>query len=112
MKFAEFERRAHEIFDEIPPRFREGVDGLVVERDPHPVAEAVAPARALPQQLVLRRIEVKIVVAEIRDVNEPLHVDVVQRQPPVAPLEVRSHRVVESHVVLLLPVVAVAPGQR
>jgi predicted Zn-dependent protease with MMP-like domain len=32
MTFAEFERRAHEVFDEIPPEYREGVDGLVVER--------------------------------------------------------------------------------
>ncbi|HEV2148412.1 MAG TPA: metallopeptidase family protein [Longimicrobiaceae bacterium] len=32
MTFAEFERRAHEVFDEIPPEYREGVDGLLVER--------------------------------------------------------------------------------
>ncbi len=36
MQFAEFERRAHEIFDGIPEDFREGVDGLVVEREEHP----------------------------------------------------------------------------
>jgi predicted Zn-dependent protease with MMP-like domain len=32
MDFREFEARAHEIFDGIPPQFREGVDGLEVER--------------------------------------------------------------------------------
>lgn len=32
MTYEEFERRAHEIFDEIPEEYREGVDGLVVER--------------------------------------------------------------------------------
>ncbi len=32
MDYAEFERRAHEMFDSIPPEFREGVDGLEVER--------------------------------------------------------------------------------
>ncbi|HEX2187617.1 MAG TPA: metallopeptidase family protein [Longimicrobiaceae bacterium] len=32
MTFAEFERRAHEVFDGIPPEYREGVDGLAVER--------------------------------------------------------------------------------
>lgn len=38
MTFEEFERRAHEVFDGIPPDFREGVDGLAVERRavPHP----------------------------------------------------------------------------
>jgi predicted Zn-dependent protease with MMP-like domain len=30
--YSEFERRAHEMFDSIPPEFREGVDGLEVER--------------------------------------------------------------------------------
>jgi hypothetical protein len=36
--FREFERRAHEMFDSIPEDFREGVDGLQVERGavPHP----------------------------------------------------------------------------
>src|SRR5699024_8517935 len=35
---ADFERRAQEIFDEIPPEYREGVDGLAVYPDsvPHP----------------------------------------------------------------------------
>jgi predicted Zn-dependent protease with MMP-like domain len=33
MKFDEFERFAHQVFDEIPDVFREGVDGLVVRRD-------------------------------------------------------------------------------
>lgn len=32
MTFTEFERRAHEVFDAIPPEYREGVDGLAVER--------------------------------------------------------------------------------
>ncbi len=32
MTFEEFERRAHEVFAEIPPEYREGVDGLSVER--------------------------------------------------------------------------------
>jgi predicted Zn-dependent protease with MMP-like domain len=38
MTFAEFEARAREMFDSIPPEFREGVDGLVVEpgTQPHP----------------------------------------------------------------------------
>jgi len=38
MDFEHFASRAHEIYDEIPDRFRDGVDGLVVERDavPHP----------------------------------------------------------------------------
>lgn len=38
MTFAEFERRAHEVFDAIPPEYRSGVDGLAVERRavPHP----------------------------------------------------------------------------
>jgi predicted Zn-dependent protease with MMP-like domain len=32
MTFEEFERRAHEVFDAVPPEYREGVDGLAVER--------------------------------------------------------------------------------
>ncbi|MEJ2185111.1 MAG: metallopeptidase family protein [Gemmatimonadota bacterium] len=36
MDFKEFERRARRVWDEIPAEFREGVDGLVVERDPEP----------------------------------------------------------------------------
>lgn len=32
MDYAEFEKRAHEMFAGIPPEFREGVDGLQVER--------------------------------------------------------------------------------
>ncbi|MEJ2216071.1 MAG: metallopeptidase family protein [Gemmatimonadota bacterium] len=32
MDFKEFERRARRVWDEIPAEFREGVDGLVVER--------------------------------------------------------------------------------
>lgn len=32
MTFAEFEARAREVFEQIPPEFREGVDGLEVER--------------------------------------------------------------------------------
>ena len=32
MNYATFERRAHEIFDGIPPEYREGVDGLEVTR--------------------------------------------------------------------------------
>jgi hypothetical protein len=38
VKFAEFERRAREVFDEIPEHFKEGIDGLEVSRDavPHP----------------------------------------------------------------------------
>jgi hypothetical protein len=38
MDFAEFETRAHQIFDGIPPHFREGVDGLQVEHatEEHP----------------------------------------------------------------------------
>jgi predicted Zn-dependent protease with MMP-like domain len=32
MTFSQFETRAHEIFEAIPEHFREGVDGLVVER--------------------------------------------------------------------------------
>jgi predicted Zn-dependent protease with MMP-like domain len=32
MDYSEFERRAHEMFESIPPEFREGVDGLEVER--------------------------------------------------------------------------------
>ncbi|MGE0157875.1 MAG: hypothetical protein AB7T31_00610 [Gemmatimonadales bacterium] len=38
MKFAEFERRAHEVFEEIPEGFKEGIDGLEVSREavPHP----------------------------------------------------------------------------
>lgn len=38
MTFAEFERRAHEVFEQIPDEYREGVDGLAVERRavPHP----------------------------------------------------------------------------
>jgi hypothetical protein len=33
MDLKTFDRRAHEIFDEIPPEYREGVDGLVVEAE-------------------------------------------------------------------------------
>lgn len=36
MTFGEFERRAGEIFDDIPPEYREGVDGLTVVRDALP----------------------------------------------------------------------------
>jgi hypothetical protein len=38
MTFAEFQARAQEMFESIPPQFREGVDGLVVEAgvQPHP----------------------------------------------------------------------------
>ncbi len=36
MTFEDFERRAHEIFGAVPREFREGVDGLVVEREEHP----------------------------------------------------------------------------
>lgn len=38
MTFEHFERRAHQIFAEIPPEFKRGVDGLMVLRDelPHP----------------------------------------------------------------------------
>ncbi len=38
MQFKEFERQARRVWDEIPAEFREGVDGLVVERaaQPHP----------------------------------------------------------------------------
>lgn len=38
MRFEEFERRAWRLWQEIPQEYREGVDGLVVERDalPHP----------------------------------------------------------------------------
>lgn len=38
MDFPTFERRAHEVFDAVPPEYREGVDGLAVERRavPHP----------------------------------------------------------------------------
>lgn len=38
MKFDEFERRAHAVFEEIPERFKEGIDGLEVSREavPHP----------------------------------------------------------------------------
>jgi hypothetical protein len=38
MTFDHFSARAHQIFEEIPPQFREGVDGLVIERraEPHP----------------------------------------------------------------------------
>jgi predicted Zn-dependent protease with MMP-like domain len=38
MTFEEFERRAHEVFEAVPPEYREGVDGLAVERRavPHP----------------------------------------------------------------------------
>lgn len=38
MRLAEFERRAREIFEEIPAAYREGVDGIVVEEEalPHP----------------------------------------------------------------------------
>jgi predicted Zn-dependent protease with MMP-like domain len=32
MNFKDFERRARSVWDEIPPEYREGVDGLVVER--------------------------------------------------------------------------------
>lgn len=33
MNFRDFERRAREIFDSIPPEYREGVDGLEVSRE-------------------------------------------------------------------------------
>jgi hypothetical protein len=38
MKFDEFERRAREVFEEVPERFKEGIDGLEVSREavPHP----------------------------------------------------------------------------
>lgn len=38
MEFSEFERRAQRVFAEIPPEYREGVDGLLVRREavPHP----------------------------------------------------------------------------
>lgn len=38
MRFEAFERRARELYREIPPEYREGLDGLVVVRDavPHP----------------------------------------------------------------------------
>jgi hypothetical protein len=38
VKFAEFERRAREAFEEIPDSFKEGIDGLEVSREsiPHP----------------------------------------------------------------------------
>jgi hypothetical protein len=38
MKFEEFERRAHAMWDEIPPEYKEGIDGIVVKREPeaHP----------------------------------------------------------------------------
>lgn len=38
MRFREFERRAHDVFEEIPAHFRDGVDGLDVRPDavPHP----------------------------------------------------------------------------
>lgn len=38
MEFDEFERASHRVFEDIPPRYREGVAGLVVRRDPvgHP----------------------------------------------------------------------------
>jgi hypothetical protein len=38
VKFAEFERRAREVFEEIPEPFKEGIDGLEVSREavPHP----------------------------------------------------------------------------
>lgn len=43
MDFRAFERLAHEIFDEIPDEYRDGVDGLVVRRDsvPHPTLRDV-----------------------------------------------------------------------
>ncbi len=38
MKFPDFERLAHEAYEEIPEHFKEGIDGLVVSREavPHP----------------------------------------------------------------------------
>lgn len=38
MRFEEFEARAHEMWEEIPAEFKQGIDGLIVERDarPHP----------------------------------------------------------------------------
>jgi hypothetical protein len=38
MRFAEFQRRAADVWEEIPDEYRSGVDGLVVEREarPHP----------------------------------------------------------------------------
>jgi hypothetical protein len=39
MTFEAFEARAREIFESIPPRYREGVDGLLVEREPRPHPE-------------------------------------------------------------------------
>lgn len=38
MRFEEFEARAHEMWEEIPAEFKQGIDGLIVERNarPHP----------------------------------------------------------------------------
>ncbi len=43
MTYEEFERRAEEVFEEVPPDFREGVDGLRVERkaERHPTLPEV-----------------------------------------------------------------------
>lgn len=43
MRFQDFERRAREVFEEIPEDFKEGVDGLVVSREavPHPTLPGI-----------------------------------------------------------------------
>ncbi len=43
MTFEEFERRAEELWQRIPPEYKQGVDGLVVEREtlPHPTTPDV-----------------------------------------------------------------------
>jgi hypothetical protein len=33
MKFQAFERRAHQMWEEIPPEYKEGIDGIVVKRE-------------------------------------------------------------------------------
>lgn len=33
MEFREFERRAHAMWDEIPPEYKEGIDGMVVKKE-------------------------------------------------------------------------------
>src|SRR6185503_3570878 len=61
---------------EVDPR---AVEVHAREAHAHAVAQPEALARALAHQLVLGRVEVKVVAAELGHVHQPLDVDVVER---------------------------------
>src|SRR5688500_16198766 len=76
---------------------------------PHAVTQAVAVLDPLTHQLMLPRIEMKVIAPEIRDMHEPFDIHVVQRDE-YAECRDAADAAVERFADLVLHVVALEPG--